>query len=151
MPSARRQRRSVERGVGAVKWWRSGDGGGFPSLAAPLLDRDGEYRWGVAAQVNLVSRACRPPPLFIAQCDRAHQPCRVGRPRSERENKAQKAVGPNWWEIKPNILPLDLSSILRSLISYSKLSIHIFLASILFHHRLVHRTVPSSQQLVPLD
>ena len=58
-----------ERGVGAVKWWRSGDGGGFPSLAAPLSDRDGEYRWGVAAQVNLVYRACRPPPLFIAQCD----------------------------------------------------------------------------------
>jgi len=34
----------------------------------------------------------------------AHQPCRVGRPRSGRENKAQKAVGPNWWEIKPNSL-----------------------------------------------
>jgi hypothetical protein len=43
------------REVGAVKWWRSGDGGGFPSLDAPLSDRDREYRWGVAAEVNLVS------------------------------------------------------------------------------------------------
>jgi hypothetical protein len=25
-----------EREVGAVKWWCSGDGGGFPSLVAPL-------------------------------------------------------------------------------------------------------------------
>jgi hypothetical protein len=39
-------------GGSEVKWWCSGDGedgGGFPSLAAPLSDRDGEYRWGVAA------------------------------------------------------------------------------------------------------
>jgi hypothetical protein len=40
----------------------------------------------------------------------AHQPCRVGRPRSGRENKTQKAVGPNGGRSKPNILPLDLSS-----------------------------------------
>jgi hypothetical protein len=56
-------------GGSEVKWWRSGDDeddGGFLSLAAPLSDRDGEYRWGVMAQVNLASRACRPPPLFIA-------------------------------------------------------------------------------------
>jgi hypothetical protein len=52
-----------------VKWWRSEDGGGFPSLAAPLLDRDQEYWWGVAAEVNLVPRAGWPPPLYIAQCD----------------------------------------------------------------------------------
>jgi hypothetical protein len=32
----------------------SEDGGGFPSLAAPLSDRDRECRWEVAAQVNLV-------------------------------------------------------------------------------------------------
>jgi hypothetical protein len=59
-------------GGSEVKWWRNGDGedgGGFPSLAALLSDRDGEYRWGMTAQVNLVSRACRPPPLFIAQYD----------------------------------------------------------------------------------
>jgi hypothetical protein len=31
------------------------DGGGFPTLAAPLSDWDGECRWGVAAEVNLVS------------------------------------------------------------------------------------------------
>jgi hypothetical protein len=43
-----------EREVGAVKWWRSGDGGGFPSLVAPLSDRDWECRWGMAAEVNLV-------------------------------------------------------------------------------------------------
>jgi hypothetical protein len=47
----------------------AGDGGSFPSLAAPLSDRDREYRWGVAAEVNLVTRAGRPPPLYIAQCD----------------------------------------------------------------------------------
>jgi hypothetical protein len=41
----------------------------------------------VAAEVNLVPRAGRPPPLYIAQCDGAHQPCRVGRPRLGRENK----------------------------------------------------------------
>jgi hypothetical protein len=38
---------------GEVKWWRSGDGedgGGFPSLAAPLSDRTMEYRWGVTAE-----------------------------------------------------------------------------------------------------
>jgi hypothetical protein len=38
----------------------AGDGGSFLSLAAPLSDQDQEYRWGVAAQVNLVSRAGRP-------------------------------------------------------------------------------------------
>jgi hypothetical protein len=47
----------------------AGDGGNFPSLAAPLSDRDRKYRWGVAAQVNLVPRAGRPPPLYIAQHD----------------------------------------------------------------------------------
>jgi hypothetical protein len=55
-------------GGSEVKWWCSGDdedGGGFPSLATPLLDWDGEYQWGVVAQVNLISRACQPPPLFI--------------------------------------------------------------------------------------
>jgi hypothetical protein len=54
--------------------------------------------------VNLVPRAGRPPPLYIAQCDGVHQPCRVGRPRSGRENRAQKAVGPNGGRSKPNIL-----------------------------------------------
>jgi hypothetical protein len=95
--------------VGAVKWWRSEDGGGFPSLAAPLSDQDREYRWGVTAEVNLVPRAGRPQPLYMAQCDGAHQPCRVGRPRSGHENKAQKVVGPNDGRLKPNILSLDLS------------------------------------------
>jgi hypothetical protein len=85
-----------------VKWWRSEDGGGFPSLAAPLSDRDGEYQWGVAAQVNLVPRAGRPPPIYIVQYDGGHQPCRVRRPRSGHESKTQKAVGPKWWEIKTN-------------------------------------------------
>jgi hypothetical protein len=40
-------------GGGAVEWWRSGDGedgGGFPSLAAPVKDRIGECRWGMAAE-----------------------------------------------------------------------------------------------------
>jgi hypothetical protein len=45
---------------------RSEDGGDFSSLAAPLSDRDREYRWGVVAEVNLVPRAGRPPPLYIA-------------------------------------------------------------------------------------
>jgi hypothetical protein len=47
----------------------AGDGGSFPSLVAPLSDRDREYRWTVAAEVNLVTRAGQPPPLYIAQCD----------------------------------------------------------------------------------
>jgi hypothetical protein len=33
----------------------SEDGDGFLSLVAPLSDWDGECRWGVAAEVNLVS------------------------------------------------------------------------------------------------
>jgi hypothetical protein len=33
----------------------SEDGDDFPSLAVPLSDWDGECRWGVAAEVNLVS------------------------------------------------------------------------------------------------
>jgi hypothetical protein len=45
---------SVETEVaGAVEWWRSGDGedgGGFPSLVAPLKDRIGECRWGMTAE-----------------------------------------------------------------------------------------------------
>jgi hypothetical protein len=45
------------------------DGSSFPSLVAPLSDRDREYWWGVAAEVNIVPRAGRPPPLYIAQCD----------------------------------------------------------------------------------
>jgi hypothetical protein len=47
-----------------------------------------ECRWGdVWLAANLVSRACGPHLLYIAQCDRAHQPFRVGRPRSGREIK----------------------------------------------------------------
>jgi hypothetical protein len=50
-----------------------------------------------------------------------------------------------------NILPLDLSSLSSFFNFLLKISIHIFHASFLFHYRLVHRTVPSSHQLVPLD
>jgi hypothetical protein len=42
-----------DRGGGAMEWWRSGDGedgGGFPSLVAPLKDRIGECRWGMTAE-----------------------------------------------------------------------------------------------------
>ena len=45
----------------------------------------------------------RPHLLFIAQCDGAHQPYRVGHPRSGRETRPNKAVGPYWWEIKPTL------------------------------------------------
>jgi hypothetical protein len=69
----------------------------------------------------------------------AYQPCRVGRLRSGRENKAQKAVGSNGGKSKSNILPFDLSSfspffnfLLKTFDSY------FFLVSILFHYRLVH-------------
>jgi hypothetical protein len=61
--------------VGGDESRRSDDGGAVKTMAAsrhwlrPFSDRDREYRWGVAAQVNLVSRASRPPPLYIAQCD----------------------------------------------------------------------------------
>jgi hypothetical protein len=78
-------------GGGEVKWWRSGDGedgDDFPSLAAPLSDRTREYRWGVAAEGEPYILSLPAPPIFIAQYDGAHQPCRVGRPRSGCENKA---------------------------------------------------------------
>jgi hypothetical protein len=42
-----------DRGGGVVEWWRSGDGedgGGFPSLAAPLKDHIRECQWGMAAE-----------------------------------------------------------------------------------------------------
>jgi hypothetical protein len=48
---------------------------------------------------NLVSRACGPHLLYIAQCDRAHQPSRIGRPDRGARLKAQWAVGPTDEEI----------------------------------------------------
>jgi hypothetical protein len=60
------------------------------------------------------------------------------------------AVGPSMVEIKLTFF-LDLSSLFSFFNFLLKISIHIFLASFLFHYRLVHRTVPSSQQLVSLD
>jgi hypothetical protein len=54
---------------------RSEDSGAVETVVAsrhwlrPLEDRIGEYRCGVAADVNLVTRAGRPPPLYIAQYD----------------------------------------------------------------------------------
>jgi hypothetical protein len=50
--------------------------------AAFPVDRTRECMWGVWLAANLVTRACGPHLLFIALCDRAHQPFRVGRPRS---------------------------------------------------------------------
>jgi hypothetical protein len=47
-------------------------------------------------------------------------------------------------EINSNILPLDLTSLSSFFNFLLKILIHIFLASFLFHYRLVHRTVPSS-------
>jgi hypothetical protein len=81
---------------------RNEDGGGFPSLAAPLLDRGREYRWGVAAEVNLVPRAGRPPPLYIAQYDGPTNHVGLGALDQGARNKAQKAVGPNGGRSKPN-------------------------------------------------
>jgi hypothetical protein len=62
---------------------------GFPSLAAPPLDRTRTGRWGVAA-VNLVTLATGPHLPFMALRDGAHQPRHwAGRPRSGREIRAQ--------------------------------------------------------------
>jgi hypothetical protein len=63
--------------------------------SAPLFDRV-RVRMLVGViggAVNLVPRAPAPTFLFIALCDGAHQPCRVGHPRSGRENKAQRSLG----------------------------------------------------------
>jgi hypothetical protein len=105
---------------------------------APLGSGSGNIGGECRLRMNLVPRASRPPPLYIAQCDGVHQPCRVGRPRSGHENKAQKVVRPNGGRSKPNILPLDLSSFSSFFNFILKTFIHIFLASILFHYRLVH-------------
>ena len=48
----------------------SGGAEGFPSLAAPLLRSGLGFRWGVAAHGEPRTESRRPPPVFIAQCDR---------------------------------------------------------------------------------
>jgi hypothetical protein len=55
-------------GGDAVEWWRSGDGedsGGFPSLAAPLKDRIGECRWGMATEGEPRTKSRPAPHLYI--------------------------------------------------------------------------------------
>jgi hypothetical protein len=76
--------------IDAMKWWRSGDGGGFPSLAAPLPDRDGECRWEWQLRSTSCPEPASPPPLFMRSVTGAHQPYRVGRPRSGREKQGPK-------------------------------------------------------------
>jgi hypothetical protein len=85
---------SVEK-VGAVSsGWRCWHRWGFPSLAAPL-SRSVRVRMSVGWMAARSTSYCepQPPTSFIAMCDGAHQPCRVGRPRSGRENKAQRPLG----------------------------------------------------------
>ena len=65
-------------------------------------------RGAVAAVVNLVTLATDPHLLFMALRDRGPPASHwAGRSRSERESKAQLAVGPTGGD-QPNILRLDL-------------------------------------------
>jgi hypothetical protein len=59
----------------------------LPVTVALPVDQTRECRWGVWLAANLMTRACGPHLLFIAQCDRAHQPFKVGRHRSGRKIK----------------------------------------------------------------
>jgi hypothetical protein len=43
--------------------------------------------------VKLVPRAGRPSPLYIAQCDGVHQPCRVGRPDQGARTRPKRPLG----------------------------------------------------------
>jgi hypothetical protein len=57
----------------------------------PSLDRLGlGCRWGEWRRGQPHTASPGPQLSFIVMCDGGHQPCRVGRPRSGRENKAQR-------------------------------------------------------------
>jgi hypothetical protein len=49
--------------------------------------------------------------LFIALCDEAHQPCRIGRPRSGHENKAQKSL---WAHLEKEIKVTRVTTIMQA-------------------------------------
>jgi hypothetical protein len=107
----------------------------------------------VAAVVNLVTLTTGPHLLFIALRDGGPPATSLGwaSPIRTRDQGLDMAVGPSPVEIETNILPLDLSSLSSFFNFLLKILIHSFLASFLFHYRLVHRTVSSSPQLVLLD
>ena len=99
------QRRGVQRrrSGDSRDWWQ------LPVASVPpSLDRVRVWTVGTVAAANLVKKAASPHFLFIGLRDGGPPTSSwTGRSRSERESKAQLAVGPTGGD-QPNILPLDL-------------------------------------------
>ena len=109
----------------------------LPAAAAFLSDRVRVLRWGIVAagEPRNLSRQSSPP--FYRLRAGAHQP-RLGLgPRSGREVKGPVGRWANWWRSIPTFSPL-ISSYTFTFISFTPF---------IFHHRLMHRTVSSSQSV----
>jgi len=85
-----------------LRWWR------LPVASAPRRSDRGYGQWSSGGCGEPYTLATDPHLLFMALRDGGPPASHwAGRSRSERESKAQLAVGPTGGD-QPNILPLDL-------------------------------------------
>jgi hypothetical protein len=106
-----------------VKCWRSGDGGGFPSLAAPLKDRIGECRWGIAAEGEPRTESQPAPTSIYSTVFRGPtNHVGLGAPDQDARARPKRPLGLTGGRSNLTLSPLISHHFLRSLISYSKLS-----------------------------
>ena len=114
-----------------MAWWR------FPPLQPPSLTGLGFLRWGiVAADEPHVLSSQSPPPLYWLRDGGPPASSWAGPPIRARGQGTSWPLG-QLVEINSNILPL-ISSYTFTFISFTPF---------IFHHRLMHRTVSSSQSV----